>query len=77
MGPVPVQMWQRRAQSRCRCGRGEPSPGADVAAVAYGPHVQRCKRLCCAAGVVQQDRRFAQRDPIQELIERCCTQLSA
>ena len=25
-------MWQGRAQSRCRCGRGEPSPGADVAA---------------------------------------------
>ena len=28
---VPVQMWQRCARSRCRCGRGEPSPGADVA----------------------------------------------
>jgi hypothetical protein len=24
---------QRRAESRCRCGSGEPSPGADVAAV--------------------------------------------
>ena len=21
-GPVPVQMWQRRARSRCRCGQG-------------------------------------------------------
>ena len=30
--PVSVQMWQRQAQSRCRCGRSEPSPGADVAA---------------------------------------------
>jgi hypothetical protein len=29
--PVPAQMWQGRAHSRCRCGRGEPSPGADVA----------------------------------------------
>ena len=39
--PVPVQMWQGRALSWCRCGsggwckhrcgRGEPSPGADVA----------------------------------------------
>jgi hypothetical protein len=28
--PVPAQMWQGRAQSRRRCGRGEPSPGADV-----------------------------------------------
>ena len=23
-------MWKLRAQSPCRCGRGEPSPGADV-----------------------------------------------
>ena len=29
-GPVPAQMWQGRAQSRRRCGRGGPSPGADV-----------------------------------------------
>ena len=28
---VPMQMWQGRAQSRCRCGRSEPDPGADVA----------------------------------------------
>jgi hypothetical protein len=28
--PVPVQMWQGRVQSWRRCGRGEPSPGADV-----------------------------------------------
>ena len=28
--PVPAQMLQRRAESRCRCGSGEPSPGADV-----------------------------------------------
>ncbi len=27
---VPEQMWAGRAQSRSRCGRGEPSPGADV-----------------------------------------------
>ena len=25
---VPVQMWQGQAQSRCRCGRSELSPGA-------------------------------------------------
>ncbi len=25
--PVPVQMWAGWAQSRCRCGRGGPSPG--------------------------------------------------
>jgi hypothetical protein len=35
--PVPVQMWQGCAQSRCRCGRGEPSPGADVAATSPVP----------------------------------------
>jgi hypothetical protein len=37
VSPVPVQMWQGRAQSRCRCGRGEPSPGADVAEVSLVP----------------------------------------
>jgi hypothetical protein len=34
--PVPVPMWPQhagRVQSRCRCGRGEPSPGADVTGV--------------------------------------------
>ena len=30
-GRVPVQMWHGRAESRCRCGTGEPSHGADVA----------------------------------------------
>ena len=29
--PVPVQMWQGRAQSRCRSLGGGPSPSADVA----------------------------------------------
>ena len=33
LGAVPVQMWRGWAQSRCRCGGGEPSPGADVAGV--------------------------------------------
>jgi hypothetical protein len=40
-----AQMWERRAQSRCRCGHGagprlggsEPSPGADVAGVSPVP----------------------------------------
>ena len=31
VSPVLVQMWPGRAQSWCRCGRGEPSPGAGVA----------------------------------------------
>ncbi len=30
LSSVQVQMWQGCVQSRCRCGRGEPSPGADV-----------------------------------------------
>jgi hypothetical protein len=34
-GPAPT--WQGRAQSRCRCGRGEPSPGADVGGVSPVP----------------------------------------
>jgi hypothetical protein len=28
--PDPVQMWQRRDQSRCSCGSNAPGPGADV-----------------------------------------------
>ena len=34
---VPVQMWRQWAQSRCRCGRGGPNPGADVAVVGVVP----------------------------------------
>ena len=30
-------MWQRRAQSRCRCGSGELSPGGDVAGASPVP----------------------------------------
>ena len=33
----PVAMWQRSAQSRCRCGRGEPSAGAEVGGVSRVP----------------------------------------
>ena len=37
VSPVPVQMWQRQAQSRRRCGGSGPSPGADVAAASRVP----------------------------------------
>jgi hypothetical protein len=40
VSPVPAQMWQGRAQSRCRCGRGEPSPRADVTRAS--PVLRRC-----------------------------------
>ena len=33
VSPVPGQMREGRAQSRCKCGRGEPSPGADLSGV--------------------------------------------
>jgi hypothetical protein len=36
-GAVPVQMWQRWAQSRRRCGSGGCSPSADVAAAGAVP----------------------------------------
>ena len=35
--PLPAQTWPGRVQSRRRCGRGEPSPGADVAGVSPVP----------------------------------------
>jgi hypothetical protein len=49
-GPVPVQMWQWRAQSRRRCGRLEPSPGADVAGVSPVPAQMwlACSACSCA-----------------------------
>jgi hypothetical protein len=31
VSPAPVQTWRKWALSRRRCGRGEPSPGADMA----------------------------------------------
>jgi hypothetical protein len=37
-----VQMWQGWAQSQCRCGRGGPCPGADVAGMGSVP-VQMCQ----------------------------------
>jgi hypothetical protein len=37
--PVPVHMWATRgvSQSRCRCGKGGPSLGADVAVASPAP----------------------------------------
>ncbi len=40
--PVLVQMWQRRAQSRCRCGSGGFSSSADVAGVRITRVVEHC-----------------------------------
>ena len=37
VSPAPVQLWQRWAQSRCKCGSAGPSPGADVRAVGAVP----------------------------------------
>ena len=39
VSPVAVQMWQEYAQSRCRCDRGEPIPGADVGKPSTGADV--------------------------------------
>ena len=45
--PVPLQMWQAQTQSQCRYGRGEPSPGADMAGVS--PEALRMWRTSQAA----------------------------
>ena len=47
-----AQSWQGRAQSWSRCGRGQPSPGADVAAVSPVPVQmwQRCAQSRCRCG---------------------------
>ena len=43
---VPVQMWPRCAQSRCRCGRGEPGTGADCGRLACRLCRPRCSASC-------------------------------
>jgi hypothetical protein len=48
--PVLAQMWPQhagRVQSRCRCGRGEPSPGADVTGVYIGASGEPSLRSGC------------------------------
>jgi hypothetical protein len=52
VSPVPVQMRQGCAQSRCRCGQGAPGPGADVGRVRPVP-VQMwagCAQSRCRCG---------------------------
>ena len=46
VSPVPAQMWTEE-QSRRRCGRGEPSPGADVAAASpvANEYAQQCLHM--------------------------------
>jgi hypothetical protein len=57
-GPVPAQMWQRRARSRCRCGSGEPGPDADVGR--GGPHPGgRCAGGSLAACAMTRSSRRA------------------
>jgi hypothetical protein len=65
VSPVPVQTWQGRAQSRyrsggraqfrCRCGRGGPSPSPDLAA--------RSRRRCGQQGRAQSRRRCGRGEP--------------
>ena len=39
-GQVPVRTWQGSAQSQCRCGRDERSPGADVGGGGPSPGIR-------------------------------------
>jgi hypothetical protein len=56
---VPAQMWEGRAQSRRRCGRGEPSPGADVGGASPVPAQMwdGCTALCARCGSIPSDCR--------------------
>jgi hypothetical protein len=59
---VPAQMWQRRAESRRRCGSGEPSPGADVAS-----RRSWCRSSATSArGASRFCRRCGARSPISD-----------
>ena len=63
--PVPVQMWQGLAQSRRRCGSGEPSPGADVAAASpvLAQMWQRRAQSPCRCGRGEPSPQCHRREP--------------
>ena len=46
---VPAQMWEGRARSRNRCGRGEPGPGTDVGGGAPSPRTDVAPTSCATA----------------------------
>ena len=48
-----MQMWQGRAQSRCRCGSDIPSPGADVAAIFPSAHARRAHIVSLVVSAIQ------------------------
>jgi hypothetical protein len=65
---VPLQMWQARADSRLRCGRDEPSPGAD----ATGAHVELDDRLQQLVEVFALERhRWPSRLEVLKLEQTC------
>ena len=54
---VPLQTWQGRAQSRCRCGGDDSSPGADVARETNPQPRPRCsdkRGVSAAPGAMKQ-----------------------
>ena len=72
-----MQMWEGRPQSRCRCGRGEPSLGADVAGAspvpvqmwAVGEHLA-AKRVRVGGFGVDVDRAREVVDGVPEVAHR-------
>ena len=63
-----MQMWQARAESRLRCGRDEPSPGAD----ATGVHVELDDRLQQLIEVFALERhRWPSRLEVLKLEQTC------
>jgi hypothetical protein len=52
VSPVRGQMWEGRAQSRRKCGRGESSPGADVGR-GLDPRGVGCARDCAGHRAVR------------------------
>ncbi len=75
----PQQMWPGWAQSRCRCGRGGPSPGADAGGV--GPVLVQMRegwaqsRSRCGAHALR-GRQAAELDQIGR-VAHGCAQLGA
>ena len=71
--PVLVQMWPGWAQSWCRYGSGEPSPGADVAGVSPAPvQMWALSGVGCGQGQMDctPDARVVPKEQLDELLVR-------
>jgi hypothetical protein len=71
VGPVPVQMWQGRAQSRCRCGQTNSSGHGHtrMRVVGWGARILQTRKHTLAVRCMM--RALQRSGPCS--VDRCCT----